>query len=104
MAAAFGKVNAGFTDSIYAICMGLVHGWIHTIYVGTGTPIEPQASFWISQADSNHSVRCVYSYWAGLVRNGLYQYSLNGGVNYTTIGTLNFWYDNDSNLLSASWS
>lgn len=104
LASAFGKVNSGLTDSIYAICMGLVQGWRHSIYPGTGTPTAPEAAFWINQATPAQFIRCVYGYSGGLVRTALYQYTLDNGAHYTSIGTLNFWYDGDNNLLSASWS
>lgn len=96
---AWGKVNAGFVDTIREIVFGAVPGWN---YSKTGAdPTAPETELW---TNGTNVLRIAYTYSTGLVATAVYSYSTNGGSSFTTKATVTYTYDGDGYLISTTWS
>ena len=113
LATGFGKVNAGFVDTIQEIVRGRVAGWDVTNTYGAG-PLDGQRI--LAQtvyASGANRVKAVFTYGTSGVENGLlvttaYSVSINSGVDYTPAGSVTHVYAQsgpDQGLITSSpWS
>jgi len=98
---AFTKVNDGFLDTLREIQMGTAVGW-NTVITGASQAIS------VTHSKGDEWVKETYTYGSGsttgLVTEVLYEQSVNGGVDWTTKGTVTITYDGSGNAINTTWS
>lgn len=99
IAAAMGKINAGFVDIMREITLGGVPGW--NLAIAGADLTVPDSVTW---TNGSNKVKSAYTYSTGLVATAVHQYSVNGGSSWTVTGTETYAYDGNGYCTGSTWS
>lgn len=104
----FGQSARDNLNAIRDSCVmgGGFFGWTLTVTNGAGTADAPQ---FLTYANGTERVRATLTWASGNVTVAVYEYSSNGGADYTTspggrIGQRTIAYDSSGNVISTAWS
>lgn len=99
VAAAMGKINAGFVAVMREIILGAEPGW--NLAVAGADLSAPDSVTW---TNGSNKVKIAYTYSTGLVATAVHQYSTNGGGAWTVTGTETYAYDGNGYCTGSTWS